>query len=229
MLHSVRDQNLSTSEEQKLLRGHDYTWISVVCPHESYPGHHVQALRAQDHPRVLRKYHESTLFYEGWGLYTEELAWETGFFDRQLCYSPEKDSSAGEEEERQCVVSADNYAKLTRLTQLRLRLWRAARVILDVRFNRGELSYEECRDFLHREVMFNPGASKGEAFIYASRPGYAPCYLAGFVMIMELRNRERTRRERDACDDGHPFNLKDFHDTLLSQGCIPFKLLEILL
>lgn len=215
MLHSIEAQKLSKPEEQKLLRGHDYTWISVVSPHESYPGHHVQALHAQDHPRILRKYYESIPFYEGWGLYTEELAYETGFFEKELSF---KDEGSGEIR----VLPAALKAKLTRLTQLRLRLWRAARVILDVKLNTGELSYEACREFLHEEVMFNPTASKGEAFMYVSRPGYAPCYLAGFVKIMELR--EKLKRQK-----GMSFHLKEFHDTLLSKGCVPFKLLTILL
>jgi uncharacterized protein (DUF885 family) len=218
MLHSIKDRKLTKPEQQKLLRGHDYTWISVVSPHESYPGHHVQALLAQDHPRVLRKYHESILFYEGWGLYTEELAWETGLFERELTYQPEGTLEMA-------TVPAPVYAKLTRLTQLRLQLWRAARVILDVKLNTGRLTFEGCQEFLHQEVMFNPGASKGEVFMYASRPGYAPCYLAGFVMIMELRQETKNRIEQE----GKEFRSKDFHNTLLSKGCIPFKLLKTLL
>lgn len=218
MLHSIEDQKLAKPKEQKLLRGHDYTWISVVSPHESYPGHHVQALLAQEHPRVLRKFYVSILFYEGWGLYTEELAWETGFFEKELAYQPEGSLETA-------VVPAPVYANLTRLTQLRLQLWRAARVILDVKLNTSELSFEGCREFLHREVMFNPGASTGEVFMYASRPGYAPCYLAGFVMIMELRQEMRNRARKE----GQHFKLKQFHDTLLSKGCVPFKLLKTLL
>lgn len=215
MLHSIKDMNLPKDEEQKLLRGHDYTWITVVCPHESYPGHHIQALCAQKHPRILRKYHESTLFYEGWGLYTEQLAYETGFFEKDLTYQVEGSTT-------EKAVSAEEFARLTRLTQLRLQLWRAARIILDVKLNMGELTVQECSEFLQREVMFNPGATKGEVFMYMSRPGYAPCYIAGFVMIMKLREEMKERK-------GSSFKLKDFHDQLLSKGCIPFKLLSTLL
>ena len=197
MLHSVREQNLPENEEQNLLRGHDWTWISVVCPHESYPGHHVQALCAQSHPRILRKYHESTLFYEGWGLYIEQLAYETGFFEKELIYQVE-----GPTFEKRSMC-AEEFAKLTRLTQLRLQLWRAARVILDVRLNLGELTVQECSDLLEVEVMFNPGATKAELFMYLSRPGYAPCYVAGFVLIMKLREEMKKKH-------GSSFKLKDF-------------------
>lgn len=215
MLHSIEARHLSKEEERKLLRGHDYSWISVVSPHESYPGHHVQALLAQQHPRVLRKFHESILFYEGWGLYTEELAYETGFFEKEQQYIDEDTGDLR-------TISAADFAKLTRLTQLRLRLWRAARIILDVKLNTGAMTFEECREFLHKEVKFNEGASQGEVFMYLSRPGYAPCYVAGFVMLMKMRE-EMRRKKREA---GEVFELKDFHNLVLSKGCIPFELLK---
>ncbi len=213
MLHSISARPPET--HQVLLRGHDYCWISVVSPHESYPGHHVQALLAQTHSRVLRKYHESILFYEGWGLYTEELAYETGFFNRKLEYFEEDTNEVK-------TLSSQQFEQLTRLTQLRLRLWRAARVILDAKLNLGIMNVNECRQFLHREVMFNEGASEGEVFMYVSRPGYAPCYVAGYIMFMQLR--EEMRRQ-----EGAEFSLKAFHDRVLSKGCIPFKLLHTLL
>lgn len=218
MLHSIEARHLSKLEERKLLRGHDYSWISVVSPHESYPGHHVQALLAQQHPRILRKFHESILFYEGWGLYTEELAYETGFFEKEQQYVDEDTGDLR-------TISAANFAKLTRLTQLRLRLWRAARIILDVKLNTGAMTFEECREFLHKEVKFNQGASQGEVFMYLSRPGYAPCYVAGYVMLMKMREDMR-RKKRNA---GEAFDLKDFHNLVLSKGCIPFELLKHLI
>lgn len=210
MLHSVAAMGLSAEEEDRLLQSHDYTWISVIAPHETYPGHHVQALAAQAHPRILRRFYESPLFYEGWGLYTEELAYETGFFENQT------------EVDRDCTINSSMYAKLARLTQLKLRLWRAARVILDVKLNTGRLSFEQCQDFLHSELMFNPLSSAGEVLMYATRPGYAPCYVAGFTSLMKLRAEFEHK-------EGTRFSLKHFHDNLLSRGCVPFKLLELLL
>ena len=212
MLHSIEDKELSAEEEEMLLMGHDYTWISVVCPHESYPGHHLQALRAQTHPRILRKYHESTVFYEGWGLYTEQLAYETGFFKKEQAYK------VGNVPANR-VMSKEMFEKYARLTQLRLQLWRSARIILDVKLNKRELTVEECSEFLQREVMFNPGAIKGEVFMYLSRPGYASTYIAGYLQIMQLREVAREKL-------GASFDLTRFHDRLLEHGCIPFILLS---
>jgi len=210
MLHSVQALQLDPKEEERLLQAHDYTWIRVIAPHECYPGHHVQALYAQQNPRTLRKFVVSTFFYEGWGLYTEELAFETGFFARKLA----NDTSV--------LFSVEESNVLTRLTQLRLQLWRAARVILDIKLNTGHMTFAECQEFLEREVMFDPDSSRGEVYMYLSRPGYAPCYLAGLVEIMKLRDDFKEKV-------GDKFSLKSFHDLLLSKGCLPFKLLRILL
>ena len=211
MLHSVKSLQLLKEQEERLLQAHDYTWIRVIASHECYPGHHVQMLCAQKNSRILRKFLFSVYFYEGWGLYTEELAYETGFYAREL----RSDNS-------DVIFSAEQCNMLVRLTQLRLRLWRAARVILDIKLNTGRMTFKECCQFLEREVMFDPSSSCGEVFMYLSRPGYAPCYLAGYVEMMKLRDQVKMKM-------GTEFNLKEFHNSLLSRGCLPFKCLRPLL
>ncbi|HSR54555.1 MAG TPA: DUF885 domain-containing protein [Acidobacteriota bacterium] len=194
LLHPI-DPDLDTEQAEALLRHHDFTWISVIAPHETYPGHHVQALKAQQNPRLLRKIFSSPVFSEGWGLYCEELAFETGYFRDPLP---------------------------TRLTQLRLRLWRAARIILDVKLHTGQISYQEARRFLADHVLFEEQATAGEVNIYLRRPTYVVSYLVGFQEILKLR-----REYRQMTGDG--FSLRQFHDRLLSQGSLPFPLARQLL
>ncbi len=191
VLHPV-PAGLSREEEDRLLRAHDYSWIQVIAPHESYPGHHLQALKAQENPRLFRKVHQSPLFSEGWGLYCEELMYETGFFKDPLA---------------------------TRLTQLRLRLWRAARVILDISLHTGKMSYDEARKFLVEHVRFEEGSTAGEVNIYAFRPTYAISYIVGYHEILKLRDEYRLRK-------GDQFSLKEFHDRLLTRGSMPFRLVR---
>ena len=214
-LHGVQP-SMTELEKEECLCALDHTFITVVAPHESYPGHHVQALLAQTHPRLLRKYFESPLFYEGWGLYTEELAYESGFFHKDHHYTGNEAS---------VTIPAGEYEKLARLTQLRLRLWRAARILLDVQLNIGELSFEVSQKFLQREVLFSAEASCSETLIYLSQPGYASCYVAGFLMLLQLRERARL----NSAQASKPFSLQEFHDSLLVKGCLPFKLLQLLL
>lgn len=212
MLHSIAAKCLSPQEEETLLQSHDYTWISVIAPHECYPGHHVQALLAQSHPRILRKFYKSPYFYEGWGLYCEQLAYETGFFRKT---NPE---SSG------VLSDPDQYEKLTHMTQLRLQLWRAARVILDIKLHRNEMCFEECCEFLCREVMFDGHSVNNEVFMYVSCPTYAPCYVAGYRELLKLRDKEKHLLEKKRV-----FSLKEFHRKVLATGCIPFPLIEKIL
>ncbi len=181
--------------EDRLLRAHDFTWIEVIAPHEAYPGHHLQALIAQQNPRPLRKIYRTPVFTEGWGLYTEQLMHEQGFFTK-----PEE----------------------TRLTQLRLQLWRAARIILDSGLHTGLMSYDEARDFLAERVRMEYGATAGEVGIYIYRPSYVIGYMMGFREIMRLREDYMAMK-------GDDFDLLEFHDTMLGLGSIPFPMVRELL
>lgn len=194
ILHPVPD-GLSAEQEQRLLRAHDFSWIQVIAPHEAYPGHHLQALLAQQHDRPLRKVYSTPIFSEGWGLYTEELMHEHGFFDP---------------------------AEETRLTQLRLRLWRAARILLDARIHSGEISVDQARHFLADHIRMEHDATAGEVNIYAYRPSYAIGYLLGYYEMMALREDWFDSRGDEA-------ELKDFHNQVLGLGSLPFPALRELM
>lgn len=190
ILHPV-PEGLPEEEAESLLRAHDDSWTQVIAAHEAYPGHHLQALHAQENPRPLRNIYSTPVFTEGWGLYTEELMYETGFFER-----PEK----------------------TRLTQLRLRLWRAARVVLDSAIHRGEMTIPEAREFLAEQTGMEHSATAGEVGIYLYRPSYAIGYIVGYHEVMALRE------DYFAAYPDH--SLREFHDTLLGVGSIPFPLVR---
>lgn len=194
ILHPV-PEGLDKDKEEALLRAHDTTWIDVIAPHEAYPGHHLQALKAQENPRPLRQVYSTPVFNEGWGLYTEELMYETGFYA-----NPEA----------------------TRLTQLRLRLWRAARVLLDAQLHTGEIDYDQARAFLAKNIGMEQGATAGEVGIYVSRPSYAIGYVVGYYEIMQLR--EDYRRAK-----GEAYDAREFHDRLLTLGSLPMPQVRRLL
>jgi len=97
------DDSLPPDQQEQRLRSHHNAWIPVIAVHEAYPGHHAQALIVNQNPNLLRRVISEPIFSEGWGLFTEEFIYEQGFL----------------------------RGDAVRLTQLRNRLWRAARVILD--------------------------------------------------------------------------------------------------
>ena len=185
MLTPVED-SLTAEQRRERLRSHHTAWIPIIAVHEAYPGHHVQALKANENPRVLRRVVRESIFAEGWGLFCEELMWEQGFLK-------------GDE---------------VRLTQLRNRLWRAARVIIDVGIHTGSMTFDEGVRLLVDKVRFERYAAELEVGMYTRRPTTVLGYLIGMMEIQDIRARYVQKY-------GRPARPKDFYDKLLAIGAIP--------
>ncbi len=181
-----------TPEQQAArLRSHHRAWIPIIAVHEAYPGHHVQALIVNQNPNLLRRVIRESIFSEGWGLFTEELMFEQGF------------------------LQGDDV----RLTQLRNRLWRAARVILDVSLHTRGMSFDEAVAFLVDRVRFEPYAAELEVGMYIRNPTYVLGYLIGMQEIEAIRADWVARY-------GPPDPPSEFYDRLLRIGAIPPALLR---
>lgn len=147
------------------LAGHNVYDIPGTVWHEAYPGHHLQFVYAKDIVSKIRKLNESPLLSEGWGLYCEELAHETGYYkDRR-----------------------------ERLMQLNWRLQRAARVLLDVSLHAGRMSYAEAVDFLVEKVRLNRKHAERSVNGYTISPTYFPTYMVGMLEIVRVRESCRAR------------------------------------
>jgi uncharacterized protein (DUF885 family) len=95
-------------------------------------------------------------------------------------------------------------------------IWRACRIILDIRMHRGELSAEEATDFLVEHTRFERANAASEVQWYTYRPTYPLSYLLGRTLLLGLRADEQRRL-------GDRFSLKAFHDALLRNGSIPIS------
>jgi uncharacterized protein (DUF885 family) len=177
---------MTPEQQAERLRSHHDAWIPIIAVHEAYPGHHVDALKTRENPRLLRKVVREPIFSEGWGLFTEELMYEAGF------------------------LTGDDV----RLTQLRNRLWRAARVILDVSLHTGQMTFEEAVDFLAERVRFERYAAELEVGMYTERPTSVLGYLIGMQDIMDIREEWIERF-------GEPSPPSEFYDPLLTVGALP--------
>jgi len=185
MLTPVEDWMTPEQREQRL-RSHHSAWIPVIAVHEAYPGHHAHGVKMKENPNMLRRVVNEAIFSEGWGLFTEELMYELGFL-------------TGDE---------------IRLTQLRNRLWRAARVILDSGLHTGRMSFDEAVQFLVEKVRFDPYAAELEVGMYIREPTYVLGYLVGMQEIAAIR-------EEYIAKFGQPDPPSRFYDRLLSIGSIP--------
>ncbi len=181
----------TAQQKESKLRGHNYGWITVVAVHEGYPGHHLQHVRAARQPDLLRKVYGSEVFGEGWGLYSEELMYQHGFFS-----SP-----------------------LARLTQLRMRMWRAARVVIDPSLHTGRMSVEDAVKFFIDTVGLERADALAEVTRYTTWPTQAVSYIVGNRAIDSLR-------AEVAALQGPAFDLARFHAALLDEGSLPPPLMR---
>ena len=180
--------------DDDLLREHNWVGLENTSVHESYPGHHLQFSVANSIPAAStlpRLMNESSVFYEGWALYCEQLMQEQGFLK----------------------------SKEHRFVMLKDRLWRALRIIIDVKTQTGKMTYDEAAEVMVRELHFPRAQACGDLNWYSQSPSGPMGYALGWSMINRLRDREQQRLDRK-------FNLREFHDTLLSAGSISLPLVE---
>jgi uncharacterized protein (DUF885 family) len=180
--------------DDDLLREHNWVGLENTSVHESYPGHHLQFSFANSIPEAStlpRLMNESSVFYEGWALYCEQLMLEQGFLK----------------------------SKEHRFVMLKDRLWRALRIIIDVKTQTGRMSYDEAADLMVRELHFPRAQACADLNWYSQSPSGPMGYALGWSIINRLRDREQSRL-------GSLFNLREFHDKLLSAGSISLPLVE---
>ncbi len=170
-------------------------WFRSGVVHEAYPGHHLQLSLARSHPSNVRRSFHDFFFIEGWALYCEELMARSGLFEDTL------------------------GAVINMLNGLR---FRAARVIVDVKLQTGEFTYDEALDFMTEHFARDRDFLAKEVTRYVVSPGQPSSYLLGKLQILQLLDDYRAQK-------GEAFELRQFHDDLLSHGSIPVSLVRRLM
>ncbi|BDD04853.1 DUF885 domain-containing protein [Aureibacter tunicatorum] len=168
--------------------------LEALAFHEGIPGHHMQLSIAQelsDLPK-FRKYKEYTAYVEGWGLYSESLGKEVGFYK-------------------------DPYSDFGRLA---MELWRSCRLVVDTGIHSKKWTRQESIDF----YVSNTPNSVNDAVKMVERhvvmPGQATAYKIGMLKIIELREKSKTVLK-------DKFDIREFHDVILTDGALPLDILEL--
>jgi uncharacterized protein (DUF885 family) len=107
----------------------------------------------------------------------------------------------------------------SRLLQLKDQLWRACRVIIDVQLHTKQMTYEEAVNLLVDCAKLQKVHAEKEVTRYTFSPTQPMSYLVGKRQIIELK-------EDYQKNTGEQFDLKKFHDRLLSFGSIPVCLIR---
>ncbi len=164
--------------------------LTNLVAHETYPGHFLQSFVTGFGSRT-RWLVQAPETMEGWAHYAEQLMLDRGFYD-----------TAG-----------------ARHAQARAAVWRAARVVTDVRLACGEWSDDEAADYMMREAALDIDGARAEVRRARLQPGRLLSYLIGKTLIARLRGE---------CRDAAPARYSDraFHDAICANGYLPHALLR---
>jgi uncharacterized protein (DUF885 family) len=135
--------------------------LEALTLHEAVPGHHLQGALAKenDDVRPFRRYSYISAYGEGWGLYSEWLGIEAGFY-------------------------TDPYSDFGRLGY---QAWRASRLVVDTGLHAFGWTRQQAIDYLAANTSLPVHEATTETDRYISWPGQALSYYIGYLKIRELR------------------------------------------
>ena len=135
--------------------------LEALTLHEAVPGHHLQIALSKelDHLPNFRRYNYISAHGEGWGLYSEKLGKEVGFYQ-------------------------DPYSDFGRLTY---EMWRAMRLVVDTGMHAMGMSREQAIQLMEENTALSSHNVRTEIDRYIGWPGQALSYKLGEIKIWELR------------------------------------------
>ncbi len=132
----------------------------------------------------------------------------TAFVEGWGLYSEQLGESMG--------IYDDPYDKFGQLTY---DMWRAVRLVVDTGMHYKNWSREDAVNLFLENTAKTEQDINNEVDRYIAWPGQALAYKIGQLKIMELRDKSKEAL-------GDDFDIKDFHDHILSFGSIPLNILE---
>ncbi len=107
----------------------------------------------------------------------------------------------------------------SRFGQLTYEMWRACRLVVDTGIHHDGWTRQQAIDFMAQNTAKTLLDITNEVDRYIAWPGQALAYKIGELKIQELRKRAELQL-------GENFNIKDFHDRVLSSGAVTLEVLE---
>jgi uncharacterized protein (DUF885 family) len=137
--------------------------LEALTLHEAVPGHHLQGALQQEQKDLpaFRRFGYVDAFGEGWGLYSEWLGLEVGFYQ-------------------------DPYSNFGRLTY---EMWRACRLVVDTGLHAKGWTRDQALAYLAENTALSLHEVTTETDRYIGWPGQALAYKMGELKIRELRKR----------------------------------------
>ncbi|TAH04804.1 MAG: DUF885 domain-containing protein, partial [Sphingobacteriales bacterium] len=110
----------------------------------------------------------------------------------------------------------DPYSRFGKLTY---EMWRACRLVIDVGIHAKGWTQQQAVDYLADHTALSLHEVNTEVVRYIAWPGQAVSYKIGELKIRELRKKAEAAL-------GPKFDLRAFHDMILSRGTVTLGILE---
>ncbi|MCB0377814.1 MAG: DUF885 domain-containing protein [Bdellovibrionales bacterium] len=168
----------------------------ALAYHEGIPGHHMQISIAKEMEALpsFRRHGHFTAYTEGWGLYSERVPKEIGFYK-------------------------DPYSDFGRLS---MELVRACRLVVDSGIHHKKWTREQAIAYLDKNTPGDHDDNVRQINRYVVTPGQATAYMVGMLKIVELKKMAQNEL-------GQKFDIRKFHDRILTSGAVPLDVLEELI
>jgi hypothetical protein len=183
--------NAVMKQEDKLMvmRGNNRAFTRLTTAHELIPGHHLQLFQAT-RSNTHRRLFGTPFYIEGWALYCELRFWDLGW--------------------------ARTPAE--KIGMLFWRMHRAARVIVSLKYQLGQLTPDEMVAFLvDRGGHEKFGATSEVRRFLTAPPLYQASYLTGGLQLLALHNE---------LVGGGKLTEQQFNDAVLAENSMPIELLR---
>ena len=188
------EDRLTEDERASRIKAYNPYWTHVISYHE-WLGHNVQiAARNRHVTRPMRRAYRSAYFSQSWSFYLERLMEEEGYY-QSLPYMEELK---------------------TKMARRQMRMWRVQRILTKLKMAKGEMTFDQAVQAYVDKI----GMERTNAFIEVQRDSQSPSSpgreIIGELEIIKLREEYKRRM-------GEHYVMRNFHDTLLTYGDLPFK------
>ncbi len=194
ILVSFPTDTMTNEEKEMSMRGNNRHFAKATVHHELIPGHHLQGFMNARY-NTHRSAFRTPFWTEGWALW-----WEFLLYERNFPSTPED-----------------------KVGFLFWRMHRCARIIFSLRFHLGEMTPQECVDFLVEKVGHESANAEGEvrrSFNGSYPPLYQLAYMTGALQLRSLyADLVRSKKMTD----------KQFHDAILQLNNMPIDGIRMIL
>ena len=194
ILVSFPTDEMTEEDKEMSMRGNNKHFAMATVHHELIPGHHLQGFMNARYNTYRRAF--STPFWtEGWALW-----WEMLLYERNFPQTPED-----------------------RIGFMFWRMHRCARIIFSLKFHLGEMTPQQCVDFLVDKVGHERANAEGEvrrSFNGSYPPLYQLAYMTGALEFRSLY--------KDLVRSGK-MTAKQFHDTILHLNNMPIDAIRMIM